>query len=280
MPLQALQQQLTHASSRCLQTRDPGRAFVLGERLNYVLLPGQRTQDDAAEDPLTAVKALAQPDYELYWKNKLQRPLKEMFAVCVSPTQLNSLLQGEPSGVAGSVAPLRQNCAADTVTVQLTSLLAGGQLPCSRFRLFRACLERRSSVSGLSVPQLSQVPCVHTAVLSLNACRSQVPPCSTGVRCASQHAALRCRRGVAGMHTSVHVDLSTAPAAANCSEVNKRKGKRQLGMQAFYKSTLRCLGCRRSMPGSRQPGMPADVEGPGGCLGTCLLHAACCLGAA
>ena len=82
------------------------------------------------------------------------------------------------------------------------------------------------------------------------------------------------------MHTSVHVDLSTAPAAANCSEVNKRKGKRQLGMQAFYKSTLRCLGCRRSMPGSRQPGMPADVEGPGGRLRMPFLLAACCLGAA
>ena len=27
-----------------LQQRDPGRSFVLGERLQYVLLPGFRTQ--------------------------------------------------------------------------------------------------------------------------------------------------------------------------------------------------------------------------------------------
>ena len=40
-----------------LQKRDPGRTFVLGERLSYILLPGLRTQDEAAEDPLTAAKA-------------------------------------------------------------------------------------------------------------------------------------------------------------------------------------------------------------------------------
>ena len=34
-----------------LQKRDPGRVFVLGERLSYILLPGLRTQDEAAEDP-------------------------------------------------------------------------------------------------------------------------------------------------------------------------------------------------------------------------------------
>lgn len=84
-------------SLRCgcgMQQRDPGRSFVLGERLQYVLLPGLRTQDEAAEDPLTAVRAGQQADFELYWKNKLLRPLSEMFAVCLSPAQLHSLLSG------------------------------------------------------------------------------------------------------------------------------------------------------------------------------------------
>ena len=151
---------------------------MLGERLNYVLLPGQRTQDDAAEDPLTAVKALAQPDYELYWKNKLQRPLKEMFAVCVSPTQLNSLLQGGPSGVAGglrSAGPVR--CSRHPCW-RVGSCLAAGS--CCSERVLR-----RSRIWGLSLPQWSQMPCVQTAVLSLSACLSQAPTCVTAVRCVS-----------------------------------------------------------------------------------------------
>lgn len=77
-----------------MQQRDPGRSFVLGERLQYVLLPGLRTQDEAAEDPLTAVLAGQQADFELYWKNKLLRPLSEMFAVCLNPAQLHTLLSG------------------------------------------------------------------------------------------------------------------------------------------------------------------------------------------
>lgn len=66
----------------------------MGERVQYVLLPGVRTQDEAAEDPLTAVLAGQQADFELYWKNKLLRPLSEMFAVCLTPAQLHSLLSG------------------------------------------------------------------------------------------------------------------------------------------------------------------------------------------
>ena len=77
-----------------MQQRDPGRSFVLGERLQYVLLPGLRTQDEAAEDPLTAVLAGQQADFELYWKNKLLRPLSELFAVCLNPAQLHALLSG------------------------------------------------------------------------------------------------------------------------------------------------------------------------------------------
>ena len=56
---------------KSVQQRDSGRAFVLGERVQYVLLGGHRTQDEAAEDPLTAGLQNLTPDYELYWKNKL-----------------------------------------------------------------------------------------------------------------------------------------------------------------------------------------------------------------
>ena len=56
-----------HSSKRPppAQARDPGRTFVLGERLSYVLLAGARLQDEAAEDPLTAALAHAPPDLEL-----------------------------------------------------------------------------------------------------------------------------------------------------------------------------------------------------------------------
>ncbi len=71
-----------------LQQRDPGRTFVLGERLSYVLLPGTRTQDDAAEDPLAAAKAGCSADYELYWQNKLRKPLAEILATCLPASQV------------------------------------------------------------------------------------------------------------------------------------------------------------------------------------------------
>ena len=71
-----------------MQQRDKGRSFVLGERLQYVLLPGERLQDEAAEDPLTAALEERMADSELYWKNKLQRPLQEVFATCLSPSAL------------------------------------------------------------------------------------------------------------------------------------------------------------------------------------------------
>ncbi len=71
-----------------LQKRDPGRIFVLGERLSYILLPGLRTQDEAAEDPLTAAKAGCAADYELYWQNKLRKPLTEILTTCLTPTAL------------------------------------------------------------------------------------------------------------------------------------------------------------------------------------------------
>ncbi|KAG2436758.1 hypothetical protein HXX76_006282 [Chlamydomonas incerta] len=77
-----------------LSGRDPGRRFLLGERLRYVLLAGARNQDEAAEDPLTAALRGAAPALDIYWKNKLQPPLKEVFAPCVSPAAMQSLLNG------------------------------------------------------------------------------------------------------------------------------------------------------------------------------------------
>ena len=74
--------------SAAVQKRDPGRTFVLGERLSYILLPGLRTQDEAAEDPLTAARAGCAADYELYWQNKLRKPLTEILTTCLTPTAL------------------------------------------------------------------------------------------------------------------------------------------------------------------------------------------------
>ena len=64
---------------------------MLGERLGYVLLAGHRTQDEAAEDPLTAAKGGLQADYDLYWRNKLLRPLSEIFACCTSANAVQVL---------------------------------------------------------------------------------------------------------------------------------------------------------------------------------------------
>lgn len=77
-----------------ISQRDPGRSFVLGERLQYVLTAGHKLQEDAAEEPLEAAKAGLQPAYDIYWKNKLQRPLSEIFACCLSSSALQSLMNG------------------------------------------------------------------------------------------------------------------------------------------------------------------------------------------
>ncbi|GMH36104.1 hypothetical protein BSKO_03972 [Bryopsis sp. KO-2023] len=77
-----------------IQQRDPTRKFSLGERLQYVILSGHRTQDDAAEDPLTALMNGLTPDFHLYWKNKLMRPLTEIFSTCLDSPRLQDLLSG------------------------------------------------------------------------------------------------------------------------------------------------------------------------------------------
>lgn len=77
-----------------LQQRDPGRTFVLGERLPYVLTAGHRLQDAAAEDPLTAARNNLGLDYALYWKNKMLKPLEEVFRPVLTQTQLQNLVSG------------------------------------------------------------------------------------------------------------------------------------------------------------------------------------------
>ncbi|KAL4424029.1 hypothetical protein ABPG75_001330 [Micractinium tetrahymenae] len=74
-----------------LNQRDPGRTFVLGERLQYVLLAGHKKQDDAAEDPLTAAAAGQNADYNLYWQKKMLTPLREIFEACLGLAQQHIL---------------------------------------------------------------------------------------------------------------------------------------------------------------------------------------------
>lgn len=45
-------------------------------------------QDDASEDPLTAAKLGAAGNGDLIWKNKMLRPLQELFTTCLTPAQL------------------------------------------------------------------------------------------------------------------------------------------------------------------------------------------------
>jgi len=89
-----------------LTQRDPGRSFVLGERLQYILTSGHKLQDEAAEDPYMAVQSGLRPDYDLYWKNKIQKPLTELFATCLNPTQLQSLVAGPHTLVKVDRAPV------------------------------------------------------------------------------------------------------------------------------------------------------------------------------
>ena len=62
--------------------------------LLQVLTPGHKLQDDAAEDPLMALRSGLRADYALYWQKKIQKPLSELFATCLTSSQLQSLLNG------------------------------------------------------------------------------------------------------------------------------------------------------------------------------------------
>ena len=44
----------------------------------------------APQDPLTAAKLGAPADYDLYWNNKLKKPLLEILTTCLSQAQLQA----------------------------------------------------------------------------------------------------------------------------------------------------------------------------------------------
>ena len=91
-----------------LATRDPGRVRVLGERVPYVLLNGFKSQDDAAEDPVTAIQNKAAPNVSLYWQNKVLPPLQEVFTGLLGSETpaLRELLTGAHTRVKAAAAPV------------------------------------------------------------------------------------------------------------------------------------------------------------------------------
>ena len=90
-----------------LAARDPGRVRVLGERVPYVLLNGFKSQDDAAEDPVTAMQNKAAPNVSLYWQNKVLPPLQEIFTglLGAETPALRELLTGAHTRVKAAAAP-------------------------------------------------------------------------------------------------------------------------------------------------------------------------------
>ena len=62
---------------------DPGREFLLGQRIPYVFVQrdGTKLQADKAEDPVAVLKGCMMPDYQLYFKNKMQEPLRKILEV-------------------------------------------------------------------------------------------------------------------------------------------------------------------------------------------------------
>jgi DNA polymerase delta subunit 1 len=118
-----------------LAARDPGRVRVLGERVPYVLLNGFKSQDDAAEDPVTALQNKASPNVSLYWNNKVMTPLQEVFSSLLgaSTPALRELLSGAHTRVkASGAAPV--------------SGIGGFFAPKAR------CLSCRQNVAGTPAP--------------------------------------------------------------------------------------------------------------------------------
>eukprot|EP00854_Cymbomonas_tetramitiformis_P003232 gene3232-4076_t len=97
-----------------LRAQDPGREFVLGERIPYVLMAGGRTQEESAADPLEALRDPSHrlPNYLLYFRNKLLPPLQEILSHVASPHQLHAFLTGDHTRVAVSSSTPRTSCAA------------------------------------------------------------------------------------------------------------------------------------------------------------------------
>lgn len=89
-----------------ISNRDPDRAFLLGERVPFVLLQDARgaTQASQAEDPLTALLLNLQPDVAKYWTNKMKVPLTAIFERVLGKSELRDLLEGAHTRVRGTTS--------------------------------------------------------------------------------------------------------------------------------------------------------------------------------
>lgn len=64
-----------------IDKRDPGKAYKLGDRVKYVVVPGTKNQKtfELGEDPLFAFDNGITPNYKWYLENQLQKPLQRIF---------------------------------------------------------------------------------------------------------------------------------------------------------------------------------------------------------
>ncbi|GIL43516.1 hypothetical protein Vafri_1224 [Volvox africanus] len=198
-----------------LSHRDPGRRFSLGERLSYVLLAGARTQDDAAEDPLTAAQRGAAPALELYWRNKLQPPLKEIFSLCLSPAALQAFLSGPhtlirvdaslestSSGGVGSGGDVSSGGGGDAA--KSGGLLAGPGSPQPRTTPAGG---GGGGVGGFGLAMTPRSP----------------PP-------------------------SVHKTRGSGGSGRGGGKHSGGSGGLQSGLSAFFRQTAKCLACKQALP--------------------------------
>jgi len=194
-----------------LAQRDPGCSFVLGQRLQYVLVSGRgKLQDDAAEDPLTVLRQGLIPDYQLYWRNKLKPPLQELLTHCVTDSQLQQLVHGGHT----------------MVKVDFLSQQQQEQ---------QVLMSQKKQQSEEKEQQRK----ILTAMPPISPSPSSSKKKKKTTRSATTLAA------------------TAATPAAKSTQVNIK----QTGLTSFFKSTAKCLSCKRGLPGT----IAGDAFAPGLC---------------
>ncbi|KAK3281175.1 hypothetical protein CYMTET_11024 [Cymbomonas tetramitiformis] len=224
-----------------LRAQDPGREFVLGERIPYVLMAGGRTQEESAADPLEALRDPSHrlPNYLLYFRNKLLPPLQEILSHVASPHQLHAFLTGDHTRVAVSSSTPRTSCAAGDSSDGAVGHGQAWEVHAAR--------------------QVEEWTCRRCTLIN--------PGTSTTCGACSAHAP---NRGSAQVHLHPRI-----PGGARGESHGARMagpGRKQCTLGGFVVSAPKCVACRSVLPATPMPlnGRLARVGAPALCA-TCQM---------
>jgi len=224
---------------------------------------GPKKQDDAAEDPLTALLQGQAPDSTLYWQKKLATPLAEICVKILTPAQYKRLMEGAHTRVRGSGLGGEQPPAAGGAGASAGGgVLAPAGLGSPLRKGLGLGLGGRGGGGGVSSPGAAAAapagPAVDEGAASGSAGGGRGSRGRGRGRGSAQASSPA--RGRGRGNASVTTSPTSPPGSGT-----KRKVE-QGSMRSFFQQQERCLNCRSPMPSAGSSG--------GGLFGRALAAAA------